>query len=84
MIENINFDTKHFNPPNVPQARSIENFWGYLAQKVYAGGWEAKTDDPLVSRIGSKLKEFDSSYVESLMMIWSVWIIFLHEKLNFI
>ena len=26
------------NPPNVPQARPIENLWGILAQKVYEGG----------------------------------------------
>ena len=28
---------KHLNPPKVPQARPIENFWGCLAQKVYEG-----------------------------------------------
>ena len=27
-------------PPNVPQARPIENLWGILAQIVYEGGWE--------------------------------------------
>ncbi len=41
MSENINFVPKDVNPPNVPQARSIENFWGCLVQKVYEGGWEA-------------------------------------------
>ena len=34
---------------------------------MYEGGWEAKTDDQLISRIKLKMKEFDSNYVESLM-----------------
>jgi len=65
--ENVNFVTKHLNPPNVPQARPKEICWGCLAQKVYDRGWQAKTEDQLINRIKSKLKEFDSSYVESLM-----------------
>ena len=65
--ENVNFVPKHLNSPNDLQARPIENFWGCLAQKVYDGGWQAKTEDQLINRIKSKLKEFDSSYVESLM-----------------
>ena len=27
MDENVNFVPKEINPPNVPQARPIENFW---------------------------------------------------------
>jgi hypothetical protein len=42
MSKNVNFVEKDLNPPNVPQARPIENFWGCLAQKVYEGGWVAK------------------------------------------
>ena len=42
MDENVKFMPKDINPPNVPQARPIENFWGCLAQKVYEGGWEIK------------------------------------------
>lgn len=67
MNENIKFVPKHLNPPNVPQARPIENFWGCLAQKVYEGGWEAKTEQQLIHRIESKLKEFDLNFVETLM-----------------
>ena len=55
------------NPPNVPQARPIENLWGILAQKVYEGGWEAKTQQELISRIQSQLKKFDSNFLQSLM-----------------
>ena len=59
MDENVKFVPKDINPPNVPQARPIENFWGCLAQKVYEGCWEAKTEQQLISRIKSKMKEFD-------------------------
>ena len=31
---------KASNPPDVPQARSIENFWDILAQKIYEGEWK--------------------------------------------
>ena len=58
---------KEINPPNVPQARPIENFWGSLVQKVYEGGWEAQTKEQLIHRIESKIKEFDSKAVEKLM-----------------
>lgn len=68
MNQNINFVPKKINPPNVPQARPIENFWGDLQQKVYQDAWTAKTERQLTLRIKSKLKEFDTTYVESIMM----------------
>ena len=40
---------------------------GILAQKVYEGGWEAKTQQELISRIQLKLKKFDSIFLQSLM-----------------
>lgn len=67
MDENVNYVAKRLNPPNVPQARPIENFWGCLTQKVYDRGWEATSEQQLVRRIESKLKEFDSKSVEKLM-----------------
>ena len=27
--------TREMNPPNVPQLRPIEDFWGFLKQEVY-------------------------------------------------
>ncbi|RNA42615.1 glucosylceramidase 4 [Brachionus plicatilis] len=36
--ENVNYVTNDINPPNVSQARPIENFWGCLSEKVYEGG----------------------------------------------
>ena len=67
MNEHVKFVSKRFNPLNVPQTCPIENFWGCLAQKVYEGGWEAKTDQHLIRRIKSKMKEFDRNFVESLL-----------------
>ena len=63
----MNENVKMSNPPNVPQARPIENLWGILAQKVYEGGWEATTQQELISRIQSQLKKIDSNFLQSLM-----------------
>ena len=57
MNENVYFVDENTNPQNVPQARSIENLWGNLAQKVCEGGWEPKTQKELISRIQSQLKK---------------------------
>ena len=67
MNENVYFVDETTNSPNVPQARPTENLWGILAQKVYEGGWEAKTQQELISRIQSQLKKFDSNFLQSLM-----------------
>ena len=67
MNENVYFVDETTNPPNVPQARPIENLWGILEQKVYEGGWEAKTQQDLISRIQSQLKKFDSNFLQSLI-----------------
>ena len=67
MDENVKFVPKEINPPNVSQTRSIENFQGCLAQKVYDGSWEANTEQQLIRRIEFKMKEFDTNFVESLL-----------------
>ena len=41
MNENVSYVGKDKNPPNVPQASPIENFWGCLVRKVLEDGWEA-------------------------------------------
>ena len=46
----------NINPPNVPQARPVENFCVCLAQKVYEGGWEAKTEQQLIRHSECKMK----------------------------
>ena len=55
------------NPQNIPQARPIENLWGILTQEISEGGWEAKTQQELISRIQSPLKNFDSNFLQNLM-----------------
>ena len=67
MNENVKYVPEHLNPPNVTQARPIESFWGDLAQKVYEGGWEATTEEELIRRIKSKIKDFNTNYLETLM-----------------
>ena len=67
MNENVYFVDETTNLPNVPQARPIVNLWGILAQKVYEGGWEAKTQQELISRIQSQLKKFASIFLQNLM-----------------
>lgn len=67
MKDNVQFVPPETNPPNVPQARPIENFWGCLSQKVYEGGWQAKTKEDLMRRIKQKLKEFDKDFFQRLM-----------------
>jgi hypothetical protein len=44
-----------------------KNLWGILAQKVFEGGWEATTQQELISRIQSQLKKFASNFLQSLM-----------------
>jgi hypothetical protein len=67
MKGNLPFFNNTTNHQNVPQVRPIENLWGILAQKVYEGGWEAKTQQELINRIQSQLKNFDSNFFQSLM-----------------
>ena len=67
MDENVKFVPKEINSSNVSQASPIENFWAYLAQKVYERGWEAKTEQQLIRCIESKKEEYQANFVESLL-----------------
>ncbi len=40
MDENVKFVPKDINPPNVPQARLIENFWGLFGTKSLRGWFQ--------------------------------------------
>ena len=42
--QNIPYVPKKENPPNIPQARSIEYFWSVLKYKVYGKGWKAQNE----------------------------------------
>jgi transposase len=49
--ENISFVAKERNPPNVPEARPIEDFWAYFKRQVYAKNWQATSLSQLKRRI---------------------------------
>ncbi len=61
------FISKKDNPPKVPKARPIEDFWSMLADKVYEGGWEATTELQLKRRISNKIKEIDMEVFKDMM-----------------
>ncbi|XP_065643078.1 uncharacterized protein LOC136074667 [Hydra vulgaris] len=67
MDQYVYYVDKESNPPNVPQARPIENFWGHLAQKVYEGDWQASTEQVLIDRVKLKLHEIDLNFLQSHM-----------------
>ena len=67
MKENLPFGNNTTNHQNVPQDRLIENWRGILVQEIYEGGWKVTTQQELISRIESKLKNFDSNFLQSLM-----------------
>ena len=63
--KNINFVPKESNPPNTPQLCPIEDFWSWLKQLVYEGGWEAETEDQLRRRIQCCLGKLDWTLVQT-------------------
>lgn len=65
---NVPFVPRNDNPPNLPQARPIEDFWALLSRKVYNGGWEAQNEDELRRRIYRKVREIDVNVVQNLML----------------
>lgn len=65
--QNINFVPKDANPPNSPQLRPIEDFWSWLKQLVYEGGWEATSEAQLRRRINNCLAKLDWGLVQTVM-----------------
>ena len=59
----ISFVTKEENPPNAPQIRPIENFWGILKMRVYDGNWTAKDRESLIRRIKKCIREMDMAVI---------------------
>ena len=53
------FVPRDHNPPNGPQIRPIEIFFGILKQHVYAGNWSAKSRESLIRRIKKCMAEID-------------------------
>lgn len=64
--QGINFVSKGDNPASVPEARSIEDFWGILKGRVYANAWRARTTQQLINRIRLCLRQMDPNLVQRL------------------
>ena len=58
---------RDMNPPNAPQLRPIEDFWGMLKQEVYSGDWTASSDRMLRARIKSCVRQIDASVPRKMM-----------------
>jgi hypothetical protein len=65
--QKIPFVPRCINPPNVPKARPIEDFWSILADKVYNGGWRVMNERKLVNKIKAQLKKIGLKLVQTRM-----------------
>ena len=63
----IPYVPKSMNPPNVPQCRPIEDFFGALATRVYEGNWTASDVGALERRIRSCIRAFPIEIVQRIM-----------------
>lgn len=63
----IEYVSKDFNPPNVPQLRPIENFWAMLRRKVYHNSYQAKTSKNLIVKIKKELKTIALNGIQRAM-----------------
>ena len=66
MQENFYFENYDSDLPNIPKARLIENFCGFLTQKVYEGGWHSTTEKQLINLIQSQLKKIEINFLQTL------------------
>ena len=57
-LHNVNVVPKDMNPPNMPQCRPIEDFFGALATKVYDKNWVAADVGALERRVRSCVAAF--------------------------
>ena len=63
----IKYVEKDANPPNIPQLRPIEDFWGMLKDLVYKGDWRADNHAQLKARIRYCLQKIDQDIIISMM-----------------
>ena len=66
MQENFDFEKYDSDLPIIPKARLIENFWVFLAQKVYEGGWHSTTEKQFINHIQSQLKKIEINFLQTL------------------
>ena len=65
--KNLPFVSRVDNPPNVPQARSMETVWTVVERKIYENNWEAQNINHLVKRIQQKTKELDQEMLQGMI-----------------
>ena len=65
--KNIKFIGKEDNPPNLPECRPIENFWGILKGEVYKNNWQAENLQQLENRIKLCLTKINFELIQQLM-----------------
>jgi transposase len=63
----VNYVSREMNPPNCPQLRPIEQFWGWLKQLVYDKGWTASSVDQLKRRVKYCTTKLDMTTVRHMM-----------------
>ena len=66
-LHNVNVVPKDMNPPNMPQCRPIEDFFGALATNVYDKNWVAADVGALERRLRSCVAAFPVEVVQRLM-----------------
>jgi hypothetical protein len=64
--EGVNYVAKENNPSNVPEARSIEDFWSILKARVYANSWRVENTRQLTNRIKLCLRQMDRNLIQRL------------------
>ncbi len=72
MANNVNYVPKVRNPPNVPEARPIEDFWAILKRAVYSGNWQATSIPQLRRRIEYCFSKMDSNVAKRYAIETSV------------
>ena len=69
---NIKYLPKIKNPPNVPEARPIEDFWGQLKRLVYEDNWQATCIPQLKLHIMNCLNKMDPEVAKCYASMTSV------------
>jgi hypothetical protein len=64
--KSVNFVEKAEHPPNMPEVRPIENFWGILKGLVYQNNWQAENLDQLRKRIACCLRKIEFGLIQRL------------------
>ena len=64
--KNVHFVTKSDNPANLPECRSIEDFWSIIKSKVYQNNWQAKDLKQLRGRIERCIKKVPLEVIQTL------------------